>query len=152
VQDEIPVGAGLAKAAELRLLSAHEKYLVKCDLTPAHRAKLTPGQQAALNANDQLIAMLETEEEPEDEVPTAEMFTGPNGEVAMHIKTAPQLRWYAVYKAHGFTGIVRGKDLFEQYVSNGGSNAKGKRARSKEDAEFLWLCQFYSCGTADLDA
>jgi hypothetical protein len=152
VPNELPVGAGLATVAELRMLSPHEKYLVKRDLTAEQRSKLTSRQKATLNLDDTLIPVLEPEDEEEYETPTAEMFTGPSGEVALHIKTRPENRWYAVYKAHGFTGICRGKELFDRYVSHGGSNALGKRGRSREDAEFLWLSQFYSHGTADLDA
>jgi hypothetical protein len=132
------------------MMLSHEKHLLKASLTPSVRQRFafTAQQKAAINIDNATV--------PSDDhggpyaVQRANVYTAPDGTTAISLQSRPEDRWYAVYKAVGFTGIARSSDRFRHYVMNGVSDARGKKAHSREEAKLLWLTEFYKGETRTL--
>jgi hypothetical protein len=120
-------------------MSSAEKDAIKACLTPAQCSGLTPAQKATLNVDNTLVPIEGDKDAPYAEQ-TFETFTNSKtGQSAIALKSRPEDRWYAIYKAYGFTGVVCGWDLYRKYVAQGGSHASSEKADSCEDAEYKWL-------------
>jgi hypothetical protein len=142
-QEDTSSGSDIGTVAEIRTMSDAEKNTIKARLTTAQRESLAVEQKAALNIDNTPIQVEGNVDEEYGEQTFETFVNSKTGQSAIQIKSRQQDRWYTIYKAHGFTGVVHGWELYKKYVAQGGSHASGEKADNREDAEYKWLVAFY---------
>jgi hypothetical protein len=144
-----PESALEAHVKDLLDMSPQDKNILRASLTLAHRAKLSPERKAAVNI-DCVMPIVQDSGTPYGEE-TVQRFRSEDGTQEFAIVNRRQEdRWYAVFKGRGFTGVVRGKEKYDEYVTSGVSGANGKKARNRAEAEFNWLVMYYKGQTGPL--
>jgi hypothetical protein len=139
-----PDHAILASGDKLFDLPDTIKVTLLNNMSDAHKASLIPSQKAALNFEGYVVECRGDVEAPDPEPEDCERVQFEiEGTVIVRSIVPSKLRWYAVPRGRGFSGVVRGALLYTELITLV-PDPQAQRCATRANAERHWLETYYA--------
>jgi hypothetical protein len=139
-----PDHAVLASGDKLFDLPNANKVALLNDMLDAHKASLLPSQRAALNFEGYVVESRGDVETPDPGPKECERVQWEvEGTVIVRSIVPSKLRWYAVPRGRGFSGVVCGASLYTELITLV-PNPQAQKCATQADAERHWLETYYA--------